>query len=247
MANDKPSGAQAHIDPAAFICSSATVHAGAWIGPEVELGEGVIVGPGAVLGFPPADGHEGLLRVGARTWIGPGAHIEPDVEIGADCKIGFGTTIGSQTHVGQGVFMGSRCMLVGNCRIADFAMLYADVHVCKWATLETSCQLMPGVILLNEPYPPTGLCTRGPTIGPCAVVCVNSLIWPGVKLGYHALVAAMSEVKHDVPDFGLVRGCPAEYVCDVREIRAKIEDKWVFPYPWMRHLAEGEDVTKPGT
>jgi hypothetical protein len=104
---------------------------------------------------------------------------------------------------------------------------------------------MPGVVLLNEPYPPTGLGLHGPIIGRCAIVGVNSLVFPGVKLGYHAMVASMSEVKHDVADYALVRGCPAEPVCDVREIHAKLGDQWVYPYPWMRHHVAGEDITKP--
>jgi acetyltransferase-like isoleucine patch superfamily enzyme len=244
MARDNPASAAAHIDPGAFVASGAVVHAGAWIGPGVKLATGVVVGPGAVVGFPGPDGQAGPVNVGENTWIGPCAHIEPDVDIGPDSKIGFSAEIRSQSRLGRGVFVGGRCMLVGKCRVGDHAMLYADVHVCEYAVLEESCQIMPGVILLNEPYPPTGLGLKGPTIGRCSVIGVHSLIWPGVRLGTHAMVASMSEVKRDVADYALVRGCPAEFVCDVRDVHMKLDDKWVYPYPWMRHFVPGEDITR---
>jgi len=240
----RSTGAPPYVDPAAFVASGATVHAGAWIGPEVHLADGVVVGPGSVLGFASPEGQPAPVHVGEDTWIGPGVSIETGIEIGPGCRIGSGTHIRSGSQLGRGVFLGSHCLLVGNCQIGNEAMLYADVHVCEHAVLEESCQLMPGVVLLNEAYPPTGLNVRGPVIGRCAVVGVGSLIWPGVRLGFHAMVGLLSVVKKDVPEYALVRGCPAEYVCDVREIRAKTEDKWVFPYPWMRHHMQGDDITK---
>jgi acetyltransferase-like isoleucine patch superfamily enzyme len=132
-----------------------------------------------------------------------------------------------------------------DCRIAEYAVLCSDVYVCEHAELRSHCQILPRVILLNQPYPATSLNIAGPVIGECAIISVKAVIWPGVKIGYHGMVAASSEVKSDVPDYMLVRGIPAIPVCDVRRIRMKVGDKWIFPYPWMRHLAAGEDVTQP--
>ena len=241
-----PAASPACIDPSAIVSATARIAVGAWIGPNVEIGNEVVVGPGTVIGFVPADGQDGPVRIGDKTWIGPGVCIEPGVTIGKDCRIDFGSMIRAGSSIGQGVLIGNHCTLMPHCRIDDFASLVASVYICEYAHLEPSCQIMPGVTLVNDVYPPTALDVRGPVIGKCSIIGVDSLIWPGVKLGYHSMVASMSEVKRDVADYSLVRGQPAQHVCDVREIRMKLGEKWIYPYPWMRHNIEGEDITKPG-
>jgi len=104
---------------------------------------------------------------------------------------------------------------------------------------------MPGVKLLNDPCPPTRLDVEGPLIGKCAVVGVNSIIWSAVRVGDHAVVASASVVKNDVADYMLVRGSPARVIYDTRRIQMRMKDRWVYPYPWVRHLMEGVDISKP--
>ena len=233
------------VSPKAVVAESARVYPGAWIGPEVEVGRGVTIGPGSSLGFAFTDGSRGPVRVAEGALLGPNVCVEADVTIGRDCRIGFGSLIRAGSRLREGVFVGARCTIMGNCRIEDHAFLYAEVHVCEFALLYPHCQLMPGSMLMNEPYPPTGLAIAGPEIGECAIVGAKSVVWPGVRLGYHAMVASLSEVKRDVADFLLVRGCPARPICDVRKIRLKLKDQWVYPYPWMRCNIEGEDITEP--
>ena len=225
--------------------ATAQVFDGAWIGPGVELAAGVVVGPGAVLGFDHPDNEGGPVKVGEDTYIGPAVHIKPGVEIGPQVTIESGTTVGSGSRIGKEVYVGPNCLIAGNCQIDDDVHLSCDILVCRTARLHSHCQLMPGVKLLEDPCPPIAMNSRGPVIGECAVVGVNAIIWSGVQLGYHVIVAAASVVKEDVADYMLVRGSPAKVVCDVRRIQIKLGDKWVYPYPWMRHFVEGEDITKP--
>jgi acetyltransferase-like isoleucine patch superfamily enzyme len=125
-----------------------------------------------------------------------------------------------------------------HCTISRGANLFGDVYVCEHACVGPHAQLSPGVILFNDRYPPMALKMERPVIGDCAVVGVQSVIWPGVEVGQHAVVASLSEVKEDVPEFALVRGVPAKTICDVRQIRMKIDGQWVHPYPWVEHLTE---------
>lgn len=237
---------QAYISDQACVHAGAVVLPGAYIGPGVELASGVTVGPNAVLGMPSPDGPStGTIFVDTGCWIGPGACIEPDCRLEPEVVIGPGCVIRSASRIARGARLSHRCTLMGNCTVGHDARLLAEVYICELAVLGPHCHLMPGVKLLNDPYPPTALKVQGPVIGSCAVLGVNAVIWPGVTIGYHAMVAASSEVKHHVPDWMLVRGVPAEPVCDVRMIRMKLGDKWVYPYPWMRHGIEGEDITRP--
>lgn len=234
----------AWIAPKAHIPASAKVFPTAWVGPAVTLGEGVVVGPGAVLGYGAT---AEPLRIGAGSSIGPHVYVAPGVEIGEECVIGMGTAVSDGVRIGSRARIGIRCTLMEHCRIGDSVFLASEVYICEHAELQPHCQILPRVILLNMPYPPTVLGVTAPVIGECAIICVNAVIWPGVKVGYHAMVAGSSEVKNNVADYMLVRGCPAAPICDVRQIRAKIEDQWVFPYPWMRQLIPGEDITQPAT
>ena len=236
----------AYISPGAAVARTAIVHAGAWIGPGVELEADVVVGPGAVVGYSAGEA-SGPVRVGAGTKLGPNVCVEPATEIGPKCTVGAASILRAGTHLEQGVSAGILCTLMGHCRVGEYACLYSEVHICEFATLGPHCQLMPGSMLLNQPYPPTGLSVAGPVIGQCAIIGSRSLIWPGVKLGHHAMVATISEVKQDVPDYTLVRGRPAKPICDVRRIRTKAGDEWVYPYPWMRHNIPGEDITRPAS
>lgn len=230
------------IAPDAIVPDTARVFPNAWIGSGVTLGQGVVVGPGAVLGYGPV---AKKTLICANTQVGPGVHIEPGVEIGEGCMIGSGTVIRDGTRIGEGVGVGIHCTLMGHCHIAEHAVLSSEVYICEYAELRPHCQILPRAILLCVPYPPTDLGVAGPVIGECSIVCTNAVIWPGVKIGYHALVAAASEVKQDVADYMLVRGCPATVVCDVRKIRTKVKDQWLFPYPWMRQMVPGEDLSRP--
>jgi acetyltransferase-like isoleucine patch superfamily enzyme len=221
------------------------VHPSAWVGPGVELTENVVIAPGAVVGFSSPDGGSEPVLIGENTWVGPHVYIEPGVEIGADCRIGPFTLIKTGAKIGRRVRIYQHCSIMGPCEIRDDVVVLADAYVCEHSVLEPSCQIMPYALLFNDTYPPTAIVVKGPVVGECAVVGAGAQIWPGVRLGKHSLVASMSEVKSDVPDYILVRGSPARQVCDVREIRFKDGQRWIFPYPWPRHLIDGEDVSQP--
>lgn len=235
----------AYIDPTANIAPGAVCQAGCWIGPDVTIAAGCVIGPGAVIGFDGQGDGFGGVRLGENVRVGPQVVIQPNVRAEPDCVIEPFSMIGSGTTLGRGVHIGVRCTVKSFVRIGDYANLESEVHVARHSTLEHHCQLMPGAILVDDAYPPTAMDPQGPVIGPCAVVGVKSIIYPGIHLGYHAMVGAMSIVKKDVPDYTLVSGSPAAPVCDVRRIRTKIKHQWVYPYPWMRCQIPGEDITKP--
>ncbi len=242
--NERKMDHSSHISPDAIIHSGATVHPGAWIGPGVTVCEGVTISPGCVLGLPGPGQTRRETILEANVHLGPGVCVEGGVHVEEDANVGFGSYIREGSRIGRRVHLAHRCSIMGDCQIEHDARLLAEVYVCEDAVLHAHCQIMPGVKLLNDLYPPTALKVAGPVIGECAIIGANAIIWPGVKLGYHAMVSPASDVRRDVPDYVLVRGNPAEQVCDVRRIRMKLRDKWVYPYPWMRHRIDGDDMTK---
>jgi len=237
--------AQAYVDPSAVVSPEARILPGCWIGPGVVVQAGCTIGPHAVVGCEAPDGPRGGAAIGAGAWVGPHVCIEPGASIAEECRIGPYSLIRGNAKIEKGAYVGPRCSIMDSALVREYANLIADVYVSEYTVCGAHCHISPGVCIVNDRYPPTALDVQGPVIGDCAVIGVQAVIWPGVKIGYHAMVAALAEVKQDVPDYVLVRGRPARPVCDVRQIRMKLQDKWVYPYPWMRLNMPQEDITRP--
>ena len=86
---------------------------------------------------------------------------------------------------------------------------------------EASVRLL-GRSFVHIPNPDRKGYTRGAVhIGAYSFVGAGSVILPGVRVGRGVLVAAMSLVTRDVPDYAIVRGQPAKVVGDTRDFDAK--------------------------
>jgi len=136
-----------------------------------------------------------------------------DAEIGDDtivrdfvnlygCKIGRGCRIAAYVEIQRGVKIGDRC------KIEAFAFIPSGV------TIEDEVFIGPHACFTNDKVPkavgdweiePT-LVKKGASIG------ANATIICGVTIGENALIGAGAVVTKDVPDNGVVVGCPARLV-----------------------------------
>jgi acetyltransferase-like isoleucine patch superfamily enzyme len=101
--------------------------------------------------------------------------------------------------------------------------------VCEGVTIEDEVFIGHGVMFINDRFPQSTIdgvlqqeehwdviptCVkRGASVGTGAVIMC------GVTIGAHAMVGAGALVTHDVPDYAVVVGSPAQSVGDVRERR----------------------------
>lgn len=99
------------------------------VGPNVELGRGVVVAPLAVLMHSVSLGAHvhanysvSMTRclVGAYTTVSPGATICGDVEIGEECLIGAGAIICDRSIIGHHVRIGAGAILPPLSRVPDY-------------------------------------------------------------------------------------------------------------------------------
>ncbi|MBE7423381.1 MAG: UDP-3-O-(3-hydroxymyristoyl)glucosamine N-acyltransferase [Bacteroidia bacterium] len=101
------------------------VHPHAFVAPEVRLGRGIIVLPGAVLADNPA--------IGDNTFIGQAATIAHDSTIGCHCLIGGRSAIGGEVSVGDtalvgwGAIIGPRHSVGTGAVIASGANVMSDI------------------------------------------------------------------------------------------------------------------------
>lgn len=185
------------------------IHATAVIGPDVELGTNVSVGPYAVI--------QGPVKIGDGCQIGPHALIEGQTTIGANCRIFKGAAIGGEpqdlkyknesTHVEIGERTTIREFVTVNLatgegnatRIGHDNLLMAYVHIAH------NCVLGNNVILANA----VNLAGHV-TIEDFAIVGGMTPIHQFVHVGAHCMIGGASRVSKDILPYIKVAGNPLE-------------------------------------
>lgn len=250
---DQPSraGADSHWDSTVRFGRGVVVGQGVRIGPgavlhdNVRVGDRSIIGSSVVLGEPlhafyedseyrnpPLEvGERCILRVGSvffagstigpRLETGPYATIRENAQIGSDCRFGNFTDI------------------QGTCRIGDYVRCHSNVTICMHAKIGNYVWMHPYVILLNDPTPPLALELKGPTIEDYAVLAAGCMVFPGVRVGRHAVVGARSELREDIPAHAMAAGSPARVRCEARRFVGCVGGAPIQPYPWPPHRDSG--------
>jgi len=84
------------------------------------------------------------------------------------------------------------------------------IKIMEGATIAQESYLCTGTHDFNDPS--LQLITKPITIGKNAFIGARAMILPGVSIGNHAIVGAMSVVPKDVPDHQIVAGNPAKKI-----------------------------------
>jgi len=147
---------------------TAAIDPGATLGPNVRLGQFVVIEAGAVIGAEVELGHHVVVHrdtvIGEGTWVADGAVLgrpprpaatssvqaPPDLvplRIGAGCIVGAaaviyaGTTLGQRTLVGDHAFIRDRCRIGSYVIIGSHVTLENDVSVADYSKLQTGVYL----------------------------------------------------------------------------------------------------------
>jgi UDP-2-acetamido-3-amino-2,3-dideoxy-glucuronate N-acetyltransferase len=149
-----------------------------------------------------------------RVFVHETACVDEPREIGAGTKIWHfshvmkGARIGANCILGQNVFVAEGVVVGSNVKIQNNVSLYTGLIVEDDVFLGPSCVLTNvtnprAQIVRHSLYEKTRI-RKGASIG------ANATIVCGVEVGRYAFVAAGAVVTHDVPDYALVMGVPAE-------------------------------------
>ena len=141
-------------------------------------------------------------------------------------NIGIVTRIWAFVHILPGAVIGS------DCNMCDFVFIENEVKIGDRVTIKSGVQIWdrieiqddvfvgPNVTFANDKYPRSkhyeNLRLRS-TVKMGATIGANSTVLPGVIIGRNSMVGAGSVVTHDIPDFALVYGNPAQVRSDVRD------------------------------
>jgi sugar O-acyltransferase (sialic acid O-acetyltransferase NeuD family) len=116
---------------------------GVFRGPRVDLGEGTVIAPGAVLTTDVAVGRHCLINVGATVshgvtmgdfvTIGPGAHLGGDVRLGPGVVVGIGATVLPGVSVASGVLVGAGAVVVRDVAVENAVLVGNPAKVLRTA------------------------------------------------------------------------------------------------------------------
>ena len=222
----------------------AGVHPSAVLGNQVELGEGVSVGPHAVL-------HDGV-RVGPRTVIHAGVVLMHQVEVGADCVLYPNAVVQHHCMLGNQVLVQSNAVIGAdghgyfqrdgvNRKIPQvgYVVLEDDVEIGAATTIDrarfTVTRIGAGCKIDNQVQ-----IAHNVDLGPQALVSAQTAIGGSVKAGSHLILGGQTGVRDNVtighrvsvmargvitsntPDSSLVAGMPGRPAEEWRQTQSNL-------------------------
>ncbi len=138
-------------------------------------------------------------EVGENTILSKGVYIDAGVRIGKNVKIQNNVSVYHGVTIEDGVFVGPHACFTNDKR---------PRAINPDGSLKSAEDWVVSPIRLRE----------GCSIG------ANATITPGVTIGRFAMVGAGAVVTRDVPDYGLVVGCPARLVGHVCPCGERLPD-----------------------
>lgn len=190
--------------------SAALIHPAAVVHPGARLGEGVRVGPFAVI--------DEDVEIGAGCRIGPHAVIHEGARLARGVEVHQGAAVSclpqdlkfagerSTLEVGEGTVIREFATLsrgtveAGVTRVGSGCLIMAYVH------LAHDCQVGDGVILVNGAQV-AGHVKIGHRVTVGGLVAIHQF----VRIGDHAFVGGGMEVTKDVPPFVMANGHPLRF------------------------------------
>lgn len=160
-----------------------------------------------------ADDSFELAKVGRNVWIHCQAIVArpENVEIGDNVRIdAFSILSANKIVIGSNVHIGAQCHLSGpdTIEFADFSNMSHQSMILT-ATDDVSVAALAGTTVPRELL---RLITGSVKVEKHAIIGAQSLIMPGVTLGFGCVVGAKSFVKDDVEPYSIVGGVPAAHI-----------------------------------
>jgi acetyltransferase-like isoleucine patch superfamily enzyme len=231
------------IHPTALVSPRATLGNNINIGPftiihdDVQIGSGTRIDGYCELGYP-THLAEGLpLTIGRDSVIRSHSVFYQGSDLGDGLVTGHRVTVREKTVAGKGFQIGTLADIQGHCKIGHYVRTQSSVTIGQQSKIGNFVWLFPGVLLTNDPNPPSND-FLGVTLEDYVVVAVKSTLLPGVRIGRGSFVTAHSMVGQDMPENSLVSGSPAKRLCKASDMRLK-DDIRVRAYPWQTRFIRG--------
>ena len=234
---------------------TSPIHPTAIVSPHAKLGDNVTIGPFTVihdnvqigndtridgyceLGYPTPLAEGQPLIIGYDSVIRSHSVFYQGSHFGDGLVTGHRVTVREKTVAGKGFQIGTLADIQGHCEIGHYVKTQSSVTIGQQSKIGNFVWLFPGVLLTNDPNPPSND-LLGVTLEDYVVVAVKSTLLPGVRIGKGSFVTAHSLVGQDMPEDSLISGSPAKRLCKASDMRLK-GDIRVRAYPWQKRFVRG--------
>lgn len=180
-----------HLKPA----NHGRMNGAPWIGPDVFIGEGTVIEPGAMIKGPAWIGRNCEIRHGAylreNVIVGDGAVLGNSCEF-KNCLLFDGTQIPHFNYVGDSI-LGFKAHLGAGVILSNVRLDHAEIEI----TLADGSRVG------------TGLKKFGAIVGDHAEIGCNSVLNPGSVIGRHGLVYPLSQWSGVLAAHHLARSKPS--------------------------------------
>lgn len=229
---------------------TALIESGAILGRNVTVGEFSVVRSSCVLGNNVSigsfcdlgtssneTGFREPLLIGDNSLIRSHSVFYSGSSFGPSLTTGHRVTVREGTFAGIGFQIGTGSDIQGDCKIGDYVRSHSDVHISKKSTIGNFVWLFPGVILTNDPMPPSDT-LRGVSLGDFSVLAVGVKVMPGVSVGAGSLIGAGSILKIDAKPDSLYSGNPARFLGALADLPL-LDETGTPAYPWNARFSRG--------
>ena len=199
---------------AADVASDAVVDAATQIGPGVSIGAGAVVGraPRLSQGSSARRQDAEPCRLAAGAAIGAGAIVLAGASIGEGATVAAGAFVRERARIGAGSTVGQGAAVDNDVVVGERVTIGAGAYLTAGSLVEDGVSVGAGVVTTNDDtmsrHPP-GIELRGATLRRDCTIGDRAVLVPGVQVGPDANVAADAVVTRDVPEGAQVAGVPA--------------------------------------
>ena len=203
------------------------IHPTAIIHPDVTLHPSVEIEPFCIIGSD-----HGHLFLGEGTIIRSHSIIEGGSIIGPGLETGHHALIRMGNDIGTNLRLGTMSRLEGGGQIGDYVRIHGDCEMTK-GIIADFARVYGGSYITDNRLPPSDV-NLSAILDEGAVLCMNSVVIAGVRLGIGSFVGANSTVSRDVPDgMALVGG----------KLKPVNELSWMgYSYPWTAYYRDGYPI-----
>jgi acetyltransferase-like isoleucine patch superfamily enzyme len=215
-------GPGAEIGAGSVIGHGVIIHRDTRIGPNVRIDDHAVLGKEPMRAANTAVTSAAelpALAVGEGTIIGTGAVLYRGATLGERVLVADGAAVRERVTVGERTIIGRAVTVENDCTIGRYVKLETACYITAYSVIENRVFVAPMVATSNDRF--MGRTEerlklfKGVTVRRGARIGLAAVILPGITIEADGVVAAGSVVTRDVPAGKLVMGSPARVVRDV--------------------------------
>lgn len=200
------------------------IHSTVVMHPDVDWHPSVEVEPYCIIGSD-----HGPLYLGEGTIIRSHSIIEGGNVIGGALETGHHVLIRTGNVIGENLRIGTMSRLEGGGEIGDYVRIHGDCEMTK-GIIRDFARVYGGSYITDNRLPPSNVNVPA-VLDEGSVLCMNSVVIAGVRLGIGSFVGASTVVARDVPDAMALIG---------RDLRPVTDLHWqTIAYPWTGYYRDG--------